>query len=164
MKVLLSGAGERMRPLLALPTFERFAATYGYRLQVAQLDDGDGSRAAVAAPDGAKIALLRAAVEDGHALLRLEACRFDRDIASDLSVGSFQGLVLERFPSRVNPNTGVWHLRAEQRSAAFLAAVDEIGLLEHAWTDQAAVCKALGWSLGDYHDHGTRATEPSSFT
>lgn len=169
MKVLLSGAGDRMRPLLALalPAFERFAATHGYRLEVAELDDGDGSRAGRRRARWAKIGLLRGAIEDGHTALWVDAdamvCRFDRDIAADLGVASFQGLVLERFPTRVNPNTGVWLLRPGQRSAAFLDAVEEIGPLAHSWTDQAAVCTALGWSLGDYHGHGARAAAPSSF-
>jgi len=38
-------------------------------------------------------------------------CRFDRDIAEDVAGESFQALVLERFPTRVDPNTGVWFLR-----------------------------------------------------
>jgi hypothetical protein len=169
VKVLLTGAGARMRPLLelALPTFERFAGAQGYRLHVAGLDDGDGSREARRQARWAKVALLRDVVRDGASALWLDAdalvCRFDRDIVDDLPADRFQGLVLERFATRVNPNTGVWLLRAGGRSAAFLDAVADIGLLEHAWTDQAAVCRALGWTLGDYHGHGAGPGEGSPF-
>lgn len=169
MKVLLSAAGAQMRPLLALalPTFERFAADHGYRLEVADLDDGDGSREGRRQARWSKISLLRRAVAGGGPVLWVDAdamiCRFDRDIAEDVGQGSFQGLVLERFPTRINPNTGVWFLRGDERSAAFLDAVSDVGLVDHAWTDQAAVCGALGWSLGDYHGHGARPARPSAF-
>ena len=169
-KVITTAAGTRMRPALecALPTFERFAAAHGYSVVVHRFSSADEHD-----PAGRqrvrwrKIDLLREAVDRFDLVLWLDADtivrRFDQDIADDLPSGSFQGLVRERFPTRVNPNTGVWLLRGATAASRFLEVVAGIGQLDHSWADQAAVCQALGWDVGDHHGHGARPTGDSPY-
>lgn len=153
-----------MAPLLAhsLPTFERYAAAHGYDVHVEPIDDhvGIADPSARRAARWQKIDLLWASLSRHRLVLWMDAdamfLRFDRDIADDLPPTCFQGLVLESLPTRTNPNTGVWLLRSGRSASAFLDEVLERGLQEHSWADQATVCAALGWNLGDHHGHGAR--------
>jgi hypothetical protein len=152
-----------MAPLLELSarTFRAYARRHGYRLELYDLhDDRDRSSAAVRAAKWRKVALLRSALDRAEVVLWLDADtvvrRFDRDVADELPRSSFQGLALEHFPDRWNPNTGVWVLRGGPAARAFLDEVGQTGQLPHSWADQATVCQLLGWDLGDHHGHGAR--------
>jgi hypothetical protein len=159
-----------MAPLLALtrPTFETYARRHGYRVEVHELHDHDDrSRPEVRRAKWRKVELLADALRRADVVVWIDAdaaiTRFDRDIADDLGRTAFQGLALERFPERVNPNTGVWVLRRGDRARAFLRAVLDVGQLEHSWADQATVCHLLGWDLGDHHGHGARPVRSTPF-
>ncbi|MDP8969925.1 MAG: hypothetical protein M3N52_05425 [Actinomycetota bacterium] len=171
-KVLVSAAGPRLQRLLRCsePTYRRFAAEHGYELVIDRaVDDAAATSDLQARRDARwrKVDLLIDALGcfelviwvDADAMFR----RFDRDIAADVPDGCFQAFVLEQLPTRFNPNTGVWALRRDPQSLCFLREVQRIGQLDHSWTDQAAVCKALGWSLGDFHGHGAKPAHPSPF-
>lgn len=171
-KVLVSAAGPRMAPLLdvAAPTFQRFARRHGYDLLLdRELDDAAGDRdgRARARARWHKPGLLRTLVPAYDLVVWIDAdaviLRADRDIAEDLPRDCFQGLVLETFPDRRNPNTGVWVLRGGSDAGAFLDAVLGLGQLDHSWADQATVCRLLGWELGDRHGAGARPARPSGY-
>lgn len=162
-KLLLSAAGDAMAPLLALSarTFRAYADRYGYELELHAIrDDDDRSSEFVRAAKWRKVSLLRSALERAAIVLWIDADaairRFDRDIAEELPADSFQGLVLERFHDRCNPNTGVWLLRGNGPARSFLDDVLATGPLAHSWADQATVCHLLGWDLGDHHGSGAR--------
>jgi hypothetical protein len=167
--LLLTAGGPRMAPLLrcSVPTFERFASLHGYDVEVATVQDGE----AISDPRArrrmrwSKVELLRVALERRPHVLWMDAdamfLRYDRDIVDDMLPDRFQGLVLERFPTRVNPNTGVWLLRRSPAAVAALEHLVEIGLQDHSWADQAALCVALGWRLGDHHGHGAGPGPPT---
>lgn len=162
-KLLVSAAGQTMAPLLALSarTFQAYAYRHGYDLEVHAIrDDGDRSSDLVRAAKWRKVSLLRSALDRADIVLWIDADaairRFDRDIADELPTDSFQGLVLERFTDRCNPNTGVWLLRGSGSARCFLDDVLATGQLAHSWADQATVCHLLGWELGDHHGRGAR--------
>jgi hypothetical protein len=169
-KVLISAAGPAMAPLLALtrPTFEAFARRHGYQVELHDLDDDhERSHPEVRRAKWRKVELLTGALQRADVVVWIDAdaavTRFDRDIADDLPARAFQGLVLERFPGRVNPNTGVWVLRRGDAAQAFLDAVSHVGQLAHSWADQATVCHLLGWELGDFHGHGARPVRATPY-
>ncbi|MDP9022241.1 MAG: glycosyltransferase family 77 protein [Actinomycetota bacterium] len=164
-KLVLTACGPAMSPLLqwSLPTHLAFAHAHGYDLAVHRLpDDNDRCTPAVRAAKWAKIELLRTSLDRHDAVLWLDVdtvvLRTDRDPLDDLSPTDYQGLALERFNDRCNPNTGVWLVRRDPRSVTFLDAVLDRGELPHSWADQATVCSMLGWDLGDFHGRGARPT------
>lgn len=165
-----------MWPLLRLSmrTFEVYSRWHGYRLQIHRLTDSpDRTSPSVRNAKWSKVALLREALDRAGLVLWIDAdaavTRFEDDIADELAADAFQALVLEHFPDRVNPNTGVWLLRSTSQSRSFLDRVLQIGQLPHSWADQATVCRLLGWDVGDYHGAGaaplrpTRAREATSW-
>ncbi|HWC11995.1 MAG TPA: hypothetical protein VG455_12315 [Acidimicrobiales bacterium] len=155
-------------PAHSVPPYEAFASAHGYDLTVTSIDDAAADDEAIRRRvRWRKVDLLADALESYDVVVWIDAdamfCRFDRDMADDVPVDRFQGLSLEVFPTRVNPNTGVWLLRRDPVAFAFLDAVRSTGQPLHSWSDQAAVCVALGWHLGDYHGHGARPERPSRF-
>lgn len=164
-KALVSAAGPNMQEILACsePTFEHFADTHGYDLVIdRQLQDHSQHQH----PDSkaarwGKIALLEQTIRSHDLVVWMDADvmihKFDRDIADDVPHDCFQAFVLELFPHRFNPNSGVWALRQDEESARFLEDVRGIGQLDHSWADQGAICTALGWDIGDRK----RAAAPS---
>lgn len=165
-KVLLTAAGPSMRQILegyTLPTFRRFAAVHGYEVVVVRHEvDGQGSLREVRM---LKPRLVREQLDLGAELvLWIDAdamfLRFDADPADLLGPEHFQGLVLERVPSRgrTNPNSGVWLIRNVSGAIEFLESVERIGLQPgEAWADQAAIMRALGWFMGDRDYAGAHA-------
>jgi hypothetical protein len=157
--VLVTAAGPQLRAVLhelALPTFRRYAAAWGYDVHAAGLPtDGIGADAAAQRAKWAKVALLRRALRDYPVAVWLDAdvllLRDDDDIAAHLHPDHFQALALEQVPAehRVNPNTGVWVLRSHPDAFAFLDAVEGAGPQPGPWADQGAVLAALGWHRGD---------------
>jgi hypothetical protein len=141
---------------LALPTFHRFAARWGYAVHAEDLPtDGIGADAAAQQAKWTKIRLLREALSDLPLALWLDAdvllAREDEDIAVHLHPDCFQALAIEQVPHehRVNPNTGVWLMRSCPRAFDFLDAVEAAGPQPGPWADQGAVLATLGWDRGD---------------
>ena len=162
--VVVTAAGPQMRSMmheLALPTFSRFAARWGYDVRAVDLPaDGAAADPAAQRAKWAKIGLLRQALNDYPLALWLDAdvllARTDEDVAGHLRDGHFQALVIEQVPfeHRVNPNTGVWLMRSCPDAFAFLDAVEAAGPQPGPWADQGAVLAALGWDRGDEQYHG----------
>ena len=166
---LVTAAGPQMRAVLrelALPTFERYAARWGWHVRAHDLlVDGSGADAGAQQAKWTKIQLMRDALSSHRMALWVDAdvllLRDDDDIRDHLHADHFQALALEQVPAehRVNPNTGVWLLRSCPESFAFLDAVETAGPQPGPWADQGAVLAALGWDRGDdrYHWAGPGA-------
>ena len=158
--MLVSAAGPQMRAILhelALPTFHRFAARWGYAVHAVDLEmDGVGADAAAQQAKWMKIDLLRDALAQFPLAVWLDAdvliVRDDEDIAPHLHPDHFQALAIEHVPHehRVNPNTGVWVMRSCPMAFDFLDAVQAAGPQPGPWADQGAVLTALGWDRGDH--------------
>lgn len=158
-RVLVTAAGPRMRRVLdelSLPSFERYAARWGYAVQPTLLSqDGSGADAGAQAAKWQKIPLLREALANFSLAVWLDAdvliLRDDEDLASHLHPDHFQALALEQVPAehRINPNTGVWVMRSGPAAFEFLDAVEAAGPQPGPWADQGAVLAALGWDRGD---------------
>jgi hypothetical protein len=164
-RLVLSAADARMAELLEVgrEPRERYARTHGYHIRTLTWPVVLGRREA----RWGKLGALRRALLDHDVVVWLDAdtviCRFDRDIADDVPDDCFQGLVLEHCGDRFNPNTGVWVMRRDPRSLALLDQLGDAGPPHHSWSDQAAVCVALGWDLGDFHGHGAKPVHGSAF-
>ena len=160
---IVTAAGPSMRAALhdlALPTFRRYAAVWGWTVLAEELGtDGAGADAAAQRAKWAKTRLLRSALERYPLALWLDAdvllLRDDDDIATHLRTRAFQAFVLEQVPAehRVNPNTGVWLMRSCPQAFSFLDAVEAAGPQPGPWADQGAVLAALGWYRGDERYH-----------
>ncbi len=160
---VVTAAGPQMRSVLydlSLPTFERWAAEWGWAVQAVDLpSDGFGADAGAQRAKWAKIQLLREALRVYPMALWLDAdvllLRNDEDIATHLHADHFQALALESVPAehRVNPNTGVWLMRSCRDSWSFLDAVERAGQQPGPWADQGAVLQTLGWDRGDERYH-----------
>jgi galactosyl transferase GMA12/MNN10 family len=157
--VLVTAAGPQMRDVLhelALPTFRRYAARWGYAVRAVDLPaDGVGADIAAQRAKWEKIRLVRQALTEFPLVVWLDAdvllMRDDDDIAGHLHPGHFQALALEHVPAehRVNPNTGVWLMRSHPATFDFLDAVEAAGPQPGPWADQGAVLAALGWDRGN---------------
>jgi hypothetical protein len=171
--ILVSAAGPSMRPVLqdlALPTFRRWAARWGWGVEATDLPaDGAAADAGAQRAKWAKIGLLRDALERAPMALWVDAdvliVRADEDITVHLHPSAFQALALEHVPAehRVNPNTGVWLLRSCPQAFAFLDAVEAAGMQPGPWADQGAVLAALGWHRGDERYHWARPGPGNDF-
>lgn len=155
---------------LALPTFARYAAQWGWRLLAEDLaTDGAGADVTAQQAKWVKIRLLRQALERHPLALWVDAdvllLRDDEDLTAHLHPDHFQALALEQVPSehRVNPNTGVWLLRSCPQAFAFLDAVEAAGPQPGPWADQGAVLAALGWDRGDEQYRWARPGPGSAF-
>ena len=162
-KALLTFATGPHRELLSLaqPSFEYYAAAQGYDLLVATRCELPEKRS----PHWAKVRLLLEQLGSYDTVVWLDAdtmiVDFTRDIAADLPADDFQGLVLEQNQWRWNPNTGVWVVRSDPRSEAFLTEVWERGPLDrYLWPEQGAVMQALGWQLTPF-PRGVKLVHPS---
>lgn len=154
-KCLVTAAGPAMAEVLDLsePTHREFAARHGYEVIVHRHaeDHADRDDARSVAARWGKIGVLRRALETCDLAVWLDAdlmfTRFDKDLAEDFPDDCFQAFVLEQFPHRFNPNTGLWAMRRCERSFRFLDAVEAVGGTRGGWADQSAVCATLGWEL-----------------
>ena len=161
--VLLTAAGPHMHDVLyefALPSFRRYGARWGYEVAAVDLPvDGVGADTAARRAKWSKVQLLRDALDSYPLVLWLDAdvllLRCDEDIAAHLHPDCFQALALEQVPyeHRINPNTGVWLMRANPTALAFLDEVEAAGPQPGPWADQGAVLAALGWDRGDANYH-----------
>jgi hypothetical protein len=171
--VVVTAAGPGMLTImrrLALPTFCRFAARWGYDVRAEELAaDGVGADAPAQRAKWRKIGMLRAALRNYPVALWVDAdvllARTDEDIAVHLHRDHFQALAMEQVPyeHRVNPNTGVWLMRSCPQSFAFLDAVEEAGPQPGPWADQGAVLRMLGWDRGDERYHWARPGAGNAF-
>lgn len=171
---LVTAAGPAMRDCLhdlALPTFRRYAAAWGWDVVVEDLRcDGSGADPAAQAAKWAKTRLLRRALTEHPHALWVDAdvllLRTDDDVLGHLRPGDFQALALEQVPAehRVNPNTGVWLLRSGPSALAFLDEVDRAGQQPGPWADQGAVLAALGWDRGDERYRWARPGAGNAFS
>ena len=171
--VLISAAGPQMLTILrelALPTFEHFAARWGYVVHIEELPvDGVGADAGAQQAKWMKLSLLRDALTRFPLVLWLDAdvllVRTDEDVAGHLHPDHFQALVLEQVPfeHRINPNTGVWLMRSCPTAFEFLDAVRTAGPQPGPWADQGAVLTALGWDRGDDSYRWARPGHGSKF-
>jgi hypothetical protein len=157
--VVVTAAGPQLRAVLhelALPTFQLFAAQWGYAVHAEDLpSDGIGADSGAQLAKWTKIRLLRDALASFPLALWVDAdvllARQDEDIAVHLHPDCFQALAIEQVPHehRVNPNTGVWLMRSCPMAFDFLDAVEAAGPQTGPWADQGAVLATLGWDRGD---------------
>lgn len=170
-KALVSAAGPNMQEILACsePTFEQFADIHGYDLVIDRQLRDHSRHQHPRSREGrwGKIALLEATIQSHDFVVWMDADvmvhKFDRDIAEDVPTNCFQAFVLELFPHRFNPNSGVWALRQDEESIRFLEAVRGIGQLDHTWADQDAICTALGWDIGGKKGGGAKPVHYSPY-
>lgn len=164
---MVTAVGPNMSDILtkySLPTFQHYADAQGYDVHVEQLDEDCTTRKSDAAKAARwqKMDILRRVLHGSDLAVWFDAdvlvARSDEDIADNLRDGDFQGVVLHDVPAedRINPNTGVWVLRNDQRSFEFLDKITEIGMPPGRWADQGAVLHALDWQLGNEQYHGAR--------
>jgi hypothetical protein len=165
-KALVSAAGSHMAGVLALATvtFKRFAAIHDYDLVIEDnfVDSPTLGDALSRQARWRKIGILESLLPDYDLVVWFDAdvmiTQFDRDIAKDVPSGCFQALVLEQYSHRFNPNTGVWAMRNDEMSYRFLRRVREVDSPPH-WSDQAAVCVALGWHV----EQKFKRSDPSKY-
>ncbi len=132
---------------IALPTFTRFAETFGYDIIV-----GTGTEAAPRPSAWSKIPLLARALDDYDTVLWLDAdtvvVSFDKDLADCVEDDAYQALAVTEWGRELRPNTGVWLLRSGERAARFLDAVwDSEQFIDDRWWENAAVVTLLGYSM-----------------
>jgi hypothetical protein len=157
-KAIVTAAGPNMYGVLeyAQPTFKWFADKHGYKLIVDRSAKDGGEHGSNLSKQARwhKLAVIERVLKKHDLIVWLDADimirKFDRDIIEDLPADCFQAFVMELFPRRFNPNTGVWVLRNDPESFDFIKRVKELGQQDVYWADQGAVCKALGWELEGY--------------
>lgn len=176
-KAIVSAAGPNFSDIMACsePTFQRYAEEHDYELIIEQLDKDstdffheDARNARMG-----KLALIKTALEDNDFVVWMDAdtmfTNFDKDIAQDVKKEWFQAFVWEQSERRyrvgINPNTGVWPIRQEEESFAFIESAQGVGQLEDIkGTDQEAVCTSLGLRIEKTEDSYTiRPAVPSPF-
>ncbi len=151
--VAASGPHERLLQI-ALPSYERFAASNGYELQVSDCSDSLDRP-----PAWAKVKIMRRALDEYDFCLWVDSdaliVRFTADPLSAMPEGSYLALAPHPQGWIAAPNTGVCLLRSCQRSKDFLDAVwASADVVDHIWWEQAAVARLLGFSVeGDLSRH-----------
>jgi hypothetical protein len=137
-----------MEPVLgqALRTFVPYARKYGYELRV-----GDGQSEG-RPPAWGKVLLLQQLLEEYDEVLWLDAdvaiVDHSRDIADVVPAEAYQALVETHLEEIVYVNSGVWLVRADPRTFAFLQAVwDSTEYIEHKWWENTPLKLMLGYSL-----------------
>lgn len=178
-KALVTAVGPSMHSILecSQPTLERYAATHDYDLIIERdLHDNDDYRH----PDNkaarwARVPLMGELIMDYDLAVWFDAdimiTDFERDIAEDVPPDDFQAFVLEQSPLTYrrgfNINTGVWPIRGDPESHAFIREVQKIGMVATStWASQDAMSRVLGWEMGDSPDGKyfmARPVNPSPF-
>lgn len=143
-----------------LPTFRSYAARHEYDVVV-----GNGHAETDRNSAWAKVPLLRDLLRRYEVVFWVDADAIildgTRDVADELDPETFQGFVFH--PS--GPNTGVWLLRAGDRSQRFLEAVWNADLRDDhlGWWENSAVLKTLGYGL-EWPPKKERQTEWDAYT
>jgi hypothetical protein len=135
--------------MLALPTFARYAAAHDYDLFVPQesffaryADKLDGRAAS-----WLKVPLIEELLQSHDEVIWLDSdviiCRFDKDIADDLTQAPLH-MAVHNTPDGAVPNCGVWHVR--RAAAETLAALWQHNsfVRSDVWWEQAALIHVLG--------------------
>jgi hypothetical protein len=133
---------------VSLPTFRAFAERHGYDVLVAVPAADDRP------PAWGKIRVLQRVLGEYDVVLWIDADAIVLDASVDpdqiTPADAFQALVRTRsHPEHGtdSPCTGVWLLRAGERTSAFLASVwDQEQYIDHHMWEQAAVMHLLGWT------------------
>lgn len=155
------GTGPAAQTLaVAMPTFRDYAQRHGYDLLT---DVGDSRGRPL--PWG-KIPLLQDLLRRYDFVFWVDADAIIVDGSIDIEcvvpADAYQGFALVE----QSPCTGVWALRAGERTQSFLAEVwAQADLIDHHWWEQAAVTRLLGWELGVYPSLKERDTKwcPGAF-
>jgi hypothetical protein len=128
----------------ALRTFLPYAGRHGYDMIVGE--DESGGRPY----SWGKVRTLERLLQSYEEVLWIDAdiviLDFSIDLASVVPDGAFQALVEARSLHARHPNMGVWLVRADSRSLAFLRAVwERTEFINHHWWEQAAAMHLLGY-------------------
>ena len=149
-----------MAPVLcqALRTFVPYAERHGYELRVGS-GESEGRPAA-----WAKVVFLRQLLREYDEVLWLDAdiaiLDPSEDLAAHVRPDAYQALVETRLGDLLWVNSGVWFLRAGERSDSFLYAVwNSTDHIDHIWWENAAVVELLGY---DIECRAPRAASPWS--
>lgn len=142
------GSGPSARLLeLSLPVLRQYAELHGYEVVIG-LGDARGRPSA-----WGKVPFLRELLTRHEFVLWLDADTLildpSVDVESVVPVNAFQAFAVAQLASGKgrSPLTGVWALRAGQRSQSFLAEVwQQDDLIAHRLWEQAAFMRLLGWT------------------
>jgi hypothetical protein len=159
-RAIVTAAGPNMWSLLtkyALPSFLRYGEAQHYDVVVKELDNDSQTYNGLDSIQArwGKLGALEEALKRYDFVVWMDAdiiiCRMDDDIELRLAKDDFQAFVLEQFPAehRVNPNTGVWAMRAVPEATDFLCDVAAAGQQFGPWADQGSIIKVLGWDRGN---------------
>ena len=139
-----------MEPVLcqALRTFMPYARRHGYEVRIGS-GESDGRPAA-----WAKLLFLERLLRDYDEVLWLDADVVILDPSEDLAayvpLESYQALVQTRVEDMAWVNTGVWYVRADERTSRFLRAVwERTEFIDHIWWENAAALELLGYQLDE---------------
>ena len=137
-----------MEPVLAqaLRTFVPYAERHGYELRV-----GDGESGGRPAAWG-KVLFLQRLLKEFDEVLWLDAdiaiVDQSEDIARVVPPDAFQAFVETKIGAELYVNSGVWLLRADERTFDFLQAVwDSTDYIDHIWWENAPIVLMLGYNL-----------------
>lgn len=163
-KALVSfGTGDAAKTLaVALPTFHDYAQRHGYDLIIAAPDTHGRP------PAWGKIPLLQRVLRSYEFALWIDSDAIivdgSADVESLIPADAYQALATRPVGvgggAGVTPGTGVWALRAGERTQRFLADVwAQVDLIEHESWEQAAVVRLLGWRTDGYPVFKIRRTD-----
>jgi galactosyl transferase GMA12/MNN10 family len=138
-----------MEPVLcqALRTFVPYSQRHGYELRI-------GTGESLGRPAAwAKVPFIQRLLGEYQEVLWLDADVVILDLAEDLAdhvePDAYQALVENRVGDRTWVNTGVWFLRADERTDRFLQAVwDSTDYIDHPWWENTPVLEMLGYNIG----------------
>ncbi len=137
-----------MEPVLcqALRTFVPYSQRHGYELRIG-MGESEGRP-----PAWAKVLFLRELLRKYEEVLWLDADVVildpTEDLADHVPPSAYQALVEKRFENRIWVNSGVWFLRADERSDKFLQGVwDSTDYIDHPWWENTPILEMLGYPI-----------------
>jgi hypothetical protein len=142
------GAGPHEELLeLARPSFERYAQTFGY-----DLDLRNELLAADRPPSWSKVPLLRERLEDHKVAIWIDADAVvvdpRADIASTVSIATPLAMVAHNYAGQRVPNCGIMALRRCRTTLRLLDAMwAKTEYLDHKWWENAALLDIMGYNI-----------------
>ncbi|MEI8084185.1 MAG: hypothetical protein WCI74_20280, partial [Actinomycetes bacterium] len=132
---------------LVEPTFRAYADRFGYEL-VTHTESVDGSRPVV----WSKIPLIVQALRTYDEVFWVDAdaivLRFDRDVATCVRPDTEFAWAVHEYGLGSLPNAGVLFVRAtDQAFRALETAYAQHDLIDHPWSDNAALLRTLGYGI-----------------